>query len=360
MARIRTIKPEFWEDENVGMLTREARLLFMGAWNLADDEGILRWVAPYLKASIFMYDDDISVKDVEGFMDELVQSEMMFAYKAGKSQQTFGYIVNFRKHQKINRPQPSKLPFPSVQSPKTLEMYVNRDDCTCHLCGHQVNWPAKQPKGNCYDSGYENETATNPSLDHIVPKVDGGDDAPSNLKIAHVGCNKSRGARSVNDFTPPRSVVSIVGEPVRKADEEFIEDSLNDSMTEGNGKEGNGKEGNITTGKPVVYDLSQPYGQVGYFLTEVAKQIGASPPTEAEIRQHIAKHSCVRKILDKCQPMSHAIDVGVYGMKTKPGVGWQGIWAGVSSIEAKLAGTSTNGKVDWDKATSEAREKLHA
>lgn len=115
-----------------------------------------------------------------------------------------------------------------------------------------------------------------------------------------------------------------------------------------------------TTDEPVVYDLKQPYGQVGHFLTEVARQIGASPPTEAEIKQHIAKSSCVRKILDKCQPMSHAIEVGVYGMKTKPGVGWQGIWAGVSSIEAKLAGTSTNGKVDWEAETRKAKERLGA
>jgi len=111
-----------------------------------------------------------------------------------------------------------------------------------------------------------------------------------------------------------------------------------------------------TTGKPVVYDQNQIYGQVGYFLSEVARQIGASPPTDAEIRQHIAKSSCVRKILDKCQPMSHAIDVGVFGMKTKPGVGWQGIWAGVSSIEAKLkngdqkTGLSVIPDAVWDRA----------
>jgi len=113
-----------------------------------------------------------------------------------------------------------------------------------------------------------------------------------------------------------------------------------------------------TTGKPVVFNQEQIYGQVGYFLSEVAKQIGASPPTDAEIRQHIAKSSCVRKILDKCQPMSHAIEVGVFGMKTRPGVGWQGIWAGVSSIEAKLAGATVGGKIDWAKIEREAKNRL--
>ena len=39
MARIRTIKPEFWTDEKVVTLPFEARLLFIGMWNFCDDEG---------------------------------------------------------------------------------------------------------------------------------------------------------------------------------------------------------------------------------------------------------------------------------------------------------------------------------
>ena len=52
MARIRTIKPEFWEDEDVGRLSPMARLLFIGSWSLADDEGLLTWSASFLKAKI--------------------------------------------------------------------------------------------------------------------------------------------------------------------------------------------------------------------------------------------------------------------------------------------------------------------
>jgi len=33
MARIRTIKPEFWTAEQVMELSRDARLLFIGMWN---------------------------------------------------------------------------------------------------------------------------------------------------------------------------------------------------------------------------------------------------------------------------------------------------------------------------------------
>ena len=40
MARIRTIKPEFPQSETIGKLSREARLLFIQLWTLADDEGM--------------------------------------------------------------------------------------------------------------------------------------------------------------------------------------------------------------------------------------------------------------------------------------------------------------------------------
>jgi len=40
MARIRTIKPEFWVSEQVGECSPNARLLFIGMWNFCDDRGV--------------------------------------------------------------------------------------------------------------------------------------------------------------------------------------------------------------------------------------------------------------------------------------------------------------------------------
>src|SRR4030065_361605 len=41
VARIRTIKPEFWTDDKVVQVSFPARLLFIGLWNFADDSGNL-------------------------------------------------------------------------------------------------------------------------------------------------------------------------------------------------------------------------------------------------------------------------------------------------------------------------------
>ncbi len=55
MARIRTIKPEFWEDEKIGKLPIPCRL-FIGCWNFADDFGVIKVMLHYssLKYSLTM------------------------------------------------------------------------------------------------------------------------------------------------------------------------------------------------------------------------------------------------------------------------------------------------------------------
>lgn len=188
MARIRTIKPEFWEDEVVGTLSRDARLLFVACLNLADDEGLLRWSAPYIKSSAFMYDEDIGIPDTQKLMDELVSSGMFHSYRAGKAQQPFAYVVGFHKHQKINRPSPSRLPPPPLNSADTADMYKRRDGGRCHLCKGEIDNHA----------GGNGDFLI--SLDHLEPVSKGGLDYPSNIRAAHQTCNKGRGNRSVDDY----------------------------------------------------------------------------------------------------------------------------------------------------------------
>lgn len=119
MARIRTVKPEFWDDELMGSLSRDARLLFIGTWNFADDEARLRWSPAYLKSKVFPYDDDLGPKEVSILMGELEQSGRVFAYTVNGEtiKQTFAVIVNFPRHQRINRAQDSSLPAPPPDEP---------------------------------------------------------------------------------------------------------------------------------------------------------------------------------------------------------------------------------------------------
>jgi hypothetical protein len=57
MARIRTIKPDFWTDEALADCSPTARLLFIATWSFADDHGNLERSARQLKAQAFPYDN---------------------------------------------------------------------------------------------------------------------------------------------------------------------------------------------------------------------------------------------------------------------------------------------------------------
>lgn len=222
MARIRSVHPEFWENEEVGALSRDARLLFIGTWNLADDEGLLRWAAPYLKANVFMYDDDVTVADVEHLMSEITSAGFLFEYKGGKTQQRLGWIPSFRKHQKPNRPQSSKLPPPSLQNPAVCQRYAERDDWTCALCGDEI----PHVFGNVIEGGL-NEAKHGLSMDHKVPRSVGGSDYPTNIQAVHKSCNSSKrdtlpdsGEHSLSDAVNDSvSVTSNGSSPERRGEE---------------------------------------------------------------------------------------------------------------------------------------------
>lgn len=68
MAKIRGVKPEFWTDENVVELTIPARLLFIGLWNYACDNGHIDDKPKQIKMRILPVDDI----DVEPLLAELV------------------------------------------------------------------------------------------------------------------------------------------------------------------------------------------------------------------------------------------------------------------------------------------------
>jgi len=102
MARIRTIKPQFWLDENLGAISRDARLLYIGLWNLADDTGVFKWRPLQIKAQIFPYDSDVNGEDVEEWLNKLVGTGDIEQIEAqGK---IYGRIKSFLEHQEIKNP----------------------------------------------------------------------------------------------------------------------------------------------------------------------------------------------------------------------------------------------------------------
>lgn len=111
MARIRTVKPEFWTDETMAELPRDVRLLFLGLLNHVDDAGRCVDNPRLIKAAVFPLDDDVTAELIRRWLDELSTKARVVLYEA--SQRRYLQVSNFRKHQKIDRPQESKLPDPA-------------------------------------------------------------------------------------------------------------------------------------------------------------------------------------------------------------------------------------------------------
>jgi hypothetical protein len=107
VARIRTIKPEFPQSETVGRLSRDARLLFIMLWTIADDEGRLRASSRMLASLLYPYDDDARGL-MDGWLDELEREECVRRYEVEGS--TYLEIVKWLEHQKIDKPSASRLP----------------------------------------------------------------------------------------------------------------------------------------------------------------------------------------------------------------------------------------------------------
>ena len=108
MARIRTIKPEFWTNERVMECSANARLLFIGMWNFADDLGRLAFAPKTIKAQIFP-SDDIGFDVIRGMIQELSTNGLLLIYEV--SGKEYLQIVGWQ-HQRIDKPQPGKCPAP--------------------------------------------------------------------------------------------------------------------------------------------------------------------------------------------------------------------------------------------------------
>lgn len=251
------MKPEFFEDEDIGMLSREARLLFIASWVLADDEGLLRWSGTFMKANVFMYDDDLDIQAVERAMGELEEGRMVMPYRGGKSQQRLGWIINFRRHQRINRPQEGRLPAPSIQNPAIVRAYCERDRWVCAVCNLPVEQdPVKRKK----------TLKVQPSIDHIEPKSKGGSDYPSNLRLAHQGCNASRGVKPV----PPA-----------------MNDSLNGSVPEEEEEGEEEREEEQGKGKGTA-PLALSFGDwLEHYRTTTGRQVRGSKPAKDAFRARV-------------------------------------------------------------------------
>lgn len=103
MSRIRSIKPEFFLDDEIAELDPLDRLLYIGLWTQADREGRLADRPKKLKAALLPFDS----RDVDKALARLAEAGFIVRYDG------FIECINFTKHQCPNVREPaSTIPAP--------------------------------------------------------------------------------------------------------------------------------------------------------------------------------------------------------------------------------------------------------
>lgn len=110
MARIRSIKPGFFKNEDLAELSPWHRLCFAGLWTEADKAGRLEDRPRRLKADLFPYDDDV---DMDGLLADLAAGGFIVRYVV--EEVAYIAVINFEKHQRPRDDEPeSQRPEPSA------------------------------------------------------------------------------------------------------------------------------------------------------------------------------------------------------------------------------------------------------
>lgn len=98
MARIRSVHPSLFTDEAFVSCGALARLLWIGIWTEADDQGVFEWKPVTLKMRLL----PIDVADVSALLEELETFDLVKSFELGGRK--FGVVRNFRKFQRPKKP----------------------------------------------------------------------------------------------------------------------------------------------------------------------------------------------------------------------------------------------------------------
>lgn len=199
MARIRTIKPDFWTDSFMVQLPPLARLVYISLWTLADDHGLVQDEVERLAMEVMPresgldFDDWFQFFEASGRLERMVAPDGMSYFK----------ISRWEKHQRVDKPSQSRIAREGSRR-LAIPLEVRRQvatkygckpgesvDVECYYCGvsGSVHW---HRLGN----GKPSSWVTFPGLeiDHLNPDCLGGENTCENMVLSCRGCNRSKGS----------------------------------------------------------------------------------------------------------------------------------------------------------------------
>ena len=238
MARIRTIKPEFFTSEDIVGLSPLARILYIAMWCEADKEGRMAWKPKTFKMR-YLPGDNV---DIDALCAEILAAKLVILYGDG-----LAFIPTFGRHQHINpRESVSTLPVPPnyvPELPKKITADIRaevmeRDGHKCVRC-------------NATDDL---------TLDHILPQSLSGPHIAENLRCMCRACNSARPVSGkgladdllIDGFTVDSLRVKFGIDASRRVSTRATPDKHAQGGREGKGKEGDSTEPDQSDSAPAI------------------------------------------------------------------------------------------------------------
>lgn len=206
MARIRSVKPEFWDDRKLARRTsRDARLLYIALWNLADEFSRVNGDPQWIKGQVFSYDEDIDSVVIEKLLAELSVPELGAVVPYEADGDPYLLLPKLAKHQRL---EPGKVPSRLPEPPESV--------LRAYLSARGTDESARDADTNAllYGAGGREQVAGGRDAREAPPTT-----ASCALLDEHLAAYRSR---------PPRTVIEQTGRQIDRlmSDSEITEDQI--------------------------------------------------------------------------------------------------------------------------------------
>lgn len=195
MARIRTIKPEAFESEDLAGVDVTAVLTFFGLLTQADDSGRFRDHPAIIAGRLWALRPEHTPAHVAHDLEQLAAAGLVCRY-TGCDGKSWLHIVTWDRHQKINRASESRLP--RCPTHQTAKACGECDRPQCRTQAHAEASPRQSPSeaheapASAVDGGDSatahgvlirtvpsDSAASTPTVTRATPTQEGGTAAPS-------------------------------------------------------------------------------------------------------------------------------------------------------------------------------------
>ncbi|MEV7556446.1 hypothetical protein [Streptomyces sp. NPDC089795] len=227
MARIRTIKPEAFESEDLASVDVTAVLTFFGLLTQADDSGRFRDHSAIIAGRLWALRPEHTPAHVARDLEQLAEAGLVCRY-TGCDGKTWLHIVTWDRHQKINRASDSRLPrCPTHEAAKAC------GECDRPRCHTQTQAAAspRQPAPDTHRAPAEPLSESDSVNIHgALPRTVSSDSPIPSLAVTRT----TAAQRGETEVAPPASppYASPAGEPAGQGSAAQPDDVMGATFTE--------------------------------------------------------------------------------------------------------------------------------